>query len=220
MSIRREITNGLPTSADRSLTKALGEFEKMVGEREGLVAALSTVELTEKEEMLLGLLEDPARQGETLLTLCKMAGVPAHALMGLYRSAMTQQTERILFGGLPRVVQGVVDQASSGKVVCPECGNDEELGKGGCERCGGVGWVYQKGSFDHQQLVMDAARMLPKGGGVNVKVNQQVGISAAGGIFDKFVAATDEAAYAIDGEVVKKEDNLGPEGGRDRDSED
>lgn len=217
----KSATDAAPlTTAGKSLTKVLGTFEEMVGGREGLIAALSTIELTEKEEFLLSLMEDPARGTESLFSLCRAAGVPAHSLMGLYRNAMTQQTERILYGGLPQVVEGVVNRARDGKTVCPECGNDEVLGKANCDRCGGVGFIYQLGNFDHQQLVMDAAKMLPKGGGVNVKVDQRVGVNLAGSLFDKFVTATDEAAYAIDGEIVEKEKPSGPESGRNGNSED
>jgi hypothetical protein len=73
-----------------------------------------------------------------------------------------------------------------------------------CSLCAGVGKVFQKSSLPHQELLMEAAGFLKKGGGVNVQVNQQV-VNAPKDFFDGFVRGTDAAAYDVEGEVVKEE---------------
>lgn len=196
------------SQGSKALAKALGVFEEMVGGREGLAAALALIPLNEKEETLLGLLEDPVRVRDSVLALCQEAGVAGHTLMGLYRTAMTQQAEHILYGGLPAVVRGVVEQAVEGRAKCPDCGGDLDLGRAKCKTCNGVGYVWREANLAHQELAMDAAKMLPKSGGVNVQVDQRVGVMSGGGVFDKFVQMTDAAAYAIDGVVGKDTDGI------------
>jgi hypothetical protein len=64
--------------------------------------------------------------------------------------------------------------------------------------------------LDRQKILLEAAGVMKRGGGVNVNVNNQVGVVTPGNFFSGFVKNTDKDAYDIEAEVitVEKDDTL------------
>ena len=74
-----------------------------------------------------------------------------------------------------------------------------------CTLCKGHGEIFMRSDLKRQELIFEAAGLTKTGGGgVNVQVNQGVAIGGQGGFLDRFVTATDESAFDIEGEAVKE----------------
>jgi hypothetical protein len=128
----------------------------------------------------------------------KDAGINAREFMSIFREASVAkaftEANLALSDRLRDVAVDVADKATNHTEPC-ECtlgGKQQPNEK--CQKCQGGGLVYFRGSLPHQQMVFETSGLLKRGGGVNVNVQQQVAVGG-GGIFERFVKATDEAAY-------------------------
>lgn len=177
---------------------AVNELDEAMGGREGLIKHLEHAPGTAKLDILLNVLADPQRTMLKLTEAVKDAGLSAREFMSIFREASVAkaftEANLALSDRLKDVAVDVADKAVNHVEKC-ECtldGAQQPLES--CKKCKGVGLVYYRSSLPHQQMVFETAGLLKKGGGVNVQVNQQVAVGG-GGIFERFVKATDAAAY-------------------------
>ena len=196
---------------------ATSELEEAVGGRVNLLDILSNTARDTKQDILMRLLSDPARSKDSLVTLCASAGVSNTEVLSLFREAAVARSftkaQVTLSERLDAVVADVADKAQNHTEPCG-CLQVQPAGTvadPGCPNCSGTGLRHFRGSFDHAQLVFRAAGMTKEGGGVKVNVNQQVGVALGGGFLDKFVKATDDAAF----DVVEAQEVEPPTGGED-----
>ena len=63
-------------------------FEEAVGGRKNLVDVLATSLRDTKQDILFRMLSDPKRAGDSLITLCRDAGVTSHEVLNMFRSAV------------------------------------------------------------------------------------------------------------------------------------
>jgi len=177
---------------------AVNELDTAMGGREGLIAHLEHAPHSAKVEILLNVLADPGRSMLKLDEAVKDAGMTPREFMSIFREASVTkaftEANLALSDRLRDVAVDVADKATNHTEPC-ECtlggkrGADEK-----CQKCKGEGLVYFRGSLPHQQMVFETSGLIKKGGGIAVNVNQQVAVGG-GGIFERFVKATDEAAY-------------------------
>lgn len=178
---------------------AVNELDQAMGGREGLIKHLEHAPATAKLDILLNVLADPQRTMLKLNEAVKDAGLSAREFMSIFREASVAkaftEANLALSERLKDVAVDVADKAVNHVEKC-ECtlgGQQQPLEN--CQKCKGVGLVYYRSSLPHQQMIFETAGLLKKGGGgVNVQVNQQVAVGG-GGIFERFVKATDAAAY-------------------------
>ena len=184
-------------------------FEEAVGGRKNLVDVLATSLRDTKQDILFRMLSDPKRAGDSLITLCRDAGVTSHEVLNMFRSAVLAkgmvEAQMNMAEKLGEIARDVAEKAHDHVRPCA-CvmtgvnGDPNEV----CTVCGGKGEVYHEGSLDHAKTVFDATGVTQKSGGVNVNVQQNNMTDGGGALLDKFVKATDEAAFdVIDAEPNK-----------------
>lgn len=184
--------------------KALAEFEVAAGGRDDLREVVALAPKSSTQAKILALLADPQRQTDSLATICADAGVHANEMLTLFREGSFARayakSHQILAERLPGVVEEVADQAVPQIIPCKcrlTAGGFTAPADAACSRCKGTGVVHRKSSIQHQQLLLEAAELLKKGTGVNVQVQQNVGVIASEGFFEKLVKATDDPAYDV-----------------------
>lgn len=166
---------------------------------------LSLLPLEPRQEQLLRLLNDDARLKDSLAYLCMEAGVKAPTLMDLYRQGQVRLAETDMFTNVRKVVATVIAQAKAGELICPKCKGSEQFAGANCTRCDGTGRIWHEGSLPHQEMVLQATEILKKGSGLQINMQQNTVIGGGSTLFDRFVRATDGAAYGTEGEVVDAE---------------
>lgn len=185
---------------------ALDRFEKSVGGRENVIDTLSLATLDKKQEHFLRLLCDPHRAKDSLVTIARDAGLLPSHIIELFRNASTAKAFALGMGQLseaiPAIIKDVTDKSVDAKVECPTCFGTKYFPENvQCPRCGGVGEVFRASDLDRQKIALESIGITKKGGGVNVNVNQQVGVVSPNTFFSKYVKSSDEAAYDVDGFV-------------------
>ena len=194
---------------------ALAEFEEAVGGRERLAETIALAPGTARQRKILALLADPARACDSLARICADASVLANEVLLLFREGnfarAYAQAHQVIADRLPAVVEDVAEKAEDQVVPCT-CRLTAEGFTGEvdpkCTICAGKGVRFQKSSLQHQQLLLEAADMLKRGTGVNVQVQQNVGVAVDGGFFERLIRATDDSALdlgVIEGEIIKNE---------------
>jgi hypothetical protein len=181
---------------------ALDTFEDSVGGRQALVEALSLSSLDKKQEHLLHLLSDPAREHDGLATIARDAGINPGQILDLFRNAAFAKAHAISLGklseSLPNIMDDLISKSVDAEVQCPEC-RGEQLGESQtCFTCHGRGTIMRSSDIDRQKVALEVSSLLKKGGGVNVNVNQAVGIVQPGSFFSRYVKDSDAAAYDVD----------------------
>lgn len=186
----------------------LEEVEEEHGGRDALISILAESPLDKKQQHFLDLLCDPKRIKDSVSTIARDAGLsPSQAVTLLRTSAAAKSLARglsKLSNSIPAVVEDLTSKAVDSKIECPECFGSGNGLDGLCMRCSGKGMVMQYSDLDRQKIVLESVGIIKKGtSGVNLQIQQNVGISAGGSFFSKYVKSSDEAAYAIDAEVLK-----------------
>lgn len=181
---------------------AAAEFEEAIGGREQLVEVLSAQSRDTKQDILFRLLSDPGRAGDSLVTICHDAGVSATEVLAMFRDAAVAQSmvkaQSTLADKLDGVARDVAEKASNHVEDC-HCQILSAIGEAdpACPDCGGRGQLYFRGDLKHAEMVFKATGLTKEGGGVNVNVSNQMGLAVGGGFLDKFVQATDDAAFDV-----------------------
>lgn len=177
---------------------AVNELDQAMGGREGLIKHLEYAPHNAKLEILLNVLADPQRTMLSLNEAVKDAGITAREFMSIFREASVAKAftdaNLALSDRLRDVAVDVADKATNHTEPCYCTLGGRRDPNPKCQKCWGEGLVYFRGSLPHQQMVFETSGLLKRGGGVNVNVQQQVAVGG-GGIFERFVKATDEAAY-------------------------
>lgn len=202
-SIDSSMTTAVAVVLPKTNRTALEQFEAAVGGREVLVETLELAQLDKKQEHLLNLLLDPRRQKDTINTIARDAGMKPAGVIELFRSASFAKAHAIAMNhmatALPAVVEDIAAKAVDAKIECPTCFGAKEINNVPCPNCMGKGEVMRFSDIDRQKIILDTAGLTKKDKpGVNVNVNQQVGIVNPGNFFSGFVRNSDEAAYNID----------------------
>lgn len=183
------------------LWKALTALEAAEGGRDAMAEKLllSSTDTTGAHEKLIELLASPDRAGDSLAALCKQAGltVPAlfTALNGGQQLLSAAAAQREMLTRLPAVAADVAEKGIDQVVTCPctmGVGNLTRPPDPRCRRCDGEGSYFREASFDHQEMIFKATKLLPeKGGGVTVTQEQKVLNISGGGLFESFIKAAD-----------------------------
>lgn len=177
---------------------AVNELDQAMGGREELIKHLEHAPHSAKLEILLNVLADPGRSMLRLEEASRDAGLTAREFMSLFREASVAkaftEANLALSDRLREVAVDVADKATNHVEPC-ECTLGGKIpANEKCPKCQGKGEIYFRSSLPHQQMVFETSGLLKRGGGVNVNVSQQVAVGG-GGLFERFVKATDEAAY-------------------------
>ena len=226
---------------------ALGDGDDATGRARLLTALMLTTADDERIDHLLQLAEDPDHRGRSVGELAVAAGWRAGALLKVVRDSVLLLAQigglRIVSDGLPAVVEDVVNRAQRHFVDCGECNatgkvmsrptkEKPESVEVTCPLCLGPGKLIREADPERQQMVLEMAKLLAKGGGAQIAIQQNVGSaaegksggSAVGGLFDRLIAATDAvmgrssavaeadeapAEEAAEGEVVQEADAEG-----------
>lgn len=202
----------------RRVNKKTGRFipghalDLAVGGREQLIERLEHGPHDQKMELLLNMLADPGRAHMSIDTLCKDAGLTGREFMKIFREASIAkaftEANLTLAEKLHSVVTDVADKATNHTEPCPCTLGGLQDANPECRECKGRGLQFYRGDIDHQKMVFESTGLVKKGGGVNVQVNQQVAVGA-GGLFERFVKATDAAAYGqkvVDAEIMHEQE--------------
>lgn len=190
--------------------RALAEFEDAVGGRLALIETIALAPKDIKQQKILGLLADPARQTCSLASILADAGVYANEILILFREGSFAkayaQANQILAERLPEVMEDVAAKATDHFEPCAcTIALDGFTGAADpeCKTCKGIGKVFRRASKDHQEMVLEATDMLRRGTGVSVQVQQNNVVGTNSGFLDKFVKGTDAAALdVIEAETV------------------
>lgn len=184
---------------------ALEQFEASIGGREVLIETLELAQLDKKQEHLLNLLLDPKRKNHTINSIAHDAGMKPAAVIDLFRSASFAKAHAIamykMAAALPSVVDDIASKSIDAKIECPTCFGAKQINGVDCPTCFGKGEVMRYSDLDRQKILLESAGVTKKAGGVQLNVNQQVGIVNPGSFFSGFVKGSDADAYAIDAEV-------------------
>lgn len=187
--------------------------------RERFLACLTlTAHTDDRLDQLLLHLEDPGLAGRSIGELAIALGFRAGELLKIVKDtallyAQTRATT-ILAEGLAAVTQDIVTRAQPHMVLCNDCEGTGSVtpeptkdkpnpAPETCKGCKGRGQVVVSGDLDRQTMVMEMAKMLPKGGGTQIGiVNQQPGGQGSdapalglGALFSQLVAATDKIVH-------------------------
>lgn len=192
---------------------ALEQFEYASGGREALADTLGLATLDKKQQHFLDLLTDPKRSRDNISTIARDSGLTALQVLDLFRSASFARAQAIAMGrmadSIPAVVDDIASKAVDAKIECPTCFGAKKLeGDLTCPQCLGKGQVMRHSDIDRQKIILESTGVVKKGGaGVNVQVNNQVGVVSPGSFFSNYVKASDKAAYDItDAEIVGDSD--------------
>ena len=190
---------------------ALEQIEDAAGGRDAIISSLSLATLDKKQQFFLDLLCDPKRGKDNISTIARDAGLTPLQILDLFRSSAFASAHAIasahLSTALPEIVQDIAAKSVDATVACPTCLGSGYLSGATCLNCDGRGQVFRASDLDRQKLVLEATGVVKKGPGVNVQVNQQVGIMQPGAFFSKWVKNSDEAAYDVSVSEVKSSDD-------------
>lgn len=205
-SSETQVVSVTPIKRERT---ALEQFEAGVGGREVLIETLELAQLDKKQEHLLNLLLDPRRKYDTINSIARDAGMKPAAVIDLFRSASFAKAHALAMAkmaeALPAVVDDIAAKSVDTKIECPTCFGQKQMQGVDCPTCFGRGQIMRFSDLDRQKILLEAAGVTKKGGGVNVNVNQQVAVTNPGSFFSSFVKNSDAEAYAIDADVVEAE---------------
>lgn len=194
---------------------ALTNFEHAIGGREVLIETLSVSSLDKKQEHFLRILSDPNRATDTLAIITRDADMLPSQVIEMFRHASFAKAHAIAMGTLseaiPSIVKDIADKSVDAIVVCPDC-QGQEVPEGACYTCKGRGQILRTSDLDRQKLSLEIGGLLKKGGGVNVQVNQQVGIVSPNTFFSKYVKQSDNTAYEVNVIDAEKVENNGSKG--------
>ena len=204
---------GGPRTAPAPLVAAsLSVIESRVGGRSALVAALAYAPKSADLQYILGLIGDPRRARTPLAELCAAGGVTAGELLEAYKHGELNRAQAL---ATQKIAERLADVAADTmrlsiphEVTCslcrgtgtftPEPSKKQPNPKPGpCLPCDGTGIIVEDGDLEHKKLALDLGKLLPKGGGMSVAVQTNVGVggAASGGTLESLQMATDQLLY-------------------------
>jgi hypothetical protein len=202
----------VPSTLEEQSLKAI---EKMLGGREGLVAALSHAPKSRDLEYLLGLIGDPTNAKVPLGYLCAQGGVTPGELLSAWRSGEILRghviATQLTTAALPAVVGDMLKLSAPYEATCGGCQGTgtvvpEPTKKKPnpepetCPACGGGGRLTYPADLERVKLTLELAQLTTKGGGTSLNLDQrQVHLhgsgGSAGGTLEALMAASDAVLY-------------------------
>lgn len=193
----------------------LARIEADLGGRRHLVGLLTLAPLTDDLRYLLGVLGEPRHDKHSLATLCARANIlPGELIRHLGDAALLRGKTLALQkigNGIAAVAEDVMRRAATYTETCNVCLGTGSLTPaptpaqpnptpGPCETCKGLGALAFYPDLDRQKLAVDMAQLLPKGGGVNIAVQQNnLGGKGGGmGALERMQLLTDKILYGTD----------------------
>jgi hypothetical protein len=192
------------------VSSSLAKIEQAIGGREALVAALAHA--PKDFDYVVGLIGDPSRARTPLATLCAIGGVRAGELVEAYKAGEINRAQALALAKvgerLSDVAEDVMRLSIPHEVSCTAC-----RGKGrytpeptkkvphpeeqDCLACDATGILVAEGDVEHKKLALDLGKMLPKGAGMSINMQQNVAnfSSSAGGTLEALQSATDAILY-------------------------
>lgn len=208
----------------------IAQLEADYGGRRGLVAVLSMAKLSEDLEYFLGQLGDPRNAGVSLAELCArshlLPGQLLHHLLSagqLYAKARTAHQVQL---GLAPVVTDLLRRAAPYEEDCLDCmvegkpqgtvtpeptpaqPNPQPIP---CPTCKGALRLRYLPELARQELVLDLAQVLPKGGGLSIAMQQNNLGGDAGSshrALDAVQKLAEQALYGGDGPAFQEAELL------------
>lgn len=191
---QRNVNRAVP----EAIAAAFAQFEKSVGGRPALIAVLSMAELTPEMEQVLCAIGDPANDRVSLADICNTHGLqPGQVIMAYHRAQMQQVQVLALSavaGQVPAVISEIVRTALPRTEDCTQCKGigtiaaPRKRNRGRkpaplvCPACGGKGKAHHDGIGSQQDRILDLARLVTKGGGVNVAVQANTNVTTPSGV--------------------------------------
>lgn len=168
---------------------AIRRFEEALGGRESLVETLiSSPELTEDQQRIVGILADPRSDATTLGVLCKKAGILPGQLFKLYRDAAIAKAHIEVIhrtaSKIGEVAEDILRRSLPHESPCETCKGigqlTDEPTKGNpnpspypCHACSGRGIQKVDSSLEHQKIALTLVGTLKQGGG-GIQVTNQI----------------------------------------------
>ncbi len=220
MSLRsRPASHAIQQRAPRDfpplVVQQLQELETELGGRQALVGMLTLAPLTKDLRYFLGLLGDPHCREHSLAEICTTANVlPGALLQELAQAAMLVGKVRAaqqVAKGIAAVAEDVIRRGAPYEEACTTCRGTGSItpdpsaaqpnpSPGPCSTCQGGGRLRYEPELERQKLALELAQLLPKGGGVNIAVQQNNQGSSGGGqgTLEKITHLTDQLLYGDD----------------------
>lgn len=170
-----------------TVVEQLAAIEQDLGGRQQVVGLLLLAPLNADLEYLLGLLGDPKYHTQSLAGICAIANVlPGELLKLLGPAALLRgklQAAQKIGQGIAAVAADVMRRAAPFTDACHACRGIGSVTPeptketpnpmpGPCETCQGVGTLQYQPTLDRQKLAIEMAQLLPKGGGMQIAVQQ------------------------------------------------
>jgi len=198
-SVKPATPSALPGRWKKTTLEA---FEEAVGGREQVVEILGSAKLDQRQQFFVELLTDPARERDSISAVARDAGLTVVQAVEVLRSAAHARSTALglvrLATAVPAVADDLAAKSVDAKIECPQCFGAGYVTDGvTCAACNGKGLIFRGSDLDRQKIVLESTGILKKGPGMNVNVNQQVGIMQPGNFFSKYVKASDAAAYDV-----------------------
>lgn len=213
----------------------LADLEQEMGGRNALVGMLVLAPLTPDLKYVLGMLGDPEHQGLSLAAICAKGGIlPGDLLKHLASAALLRgkvRASQAIAKGIGAVAEDVMRRAAPYEDACHGCRGvgtiTPEPGPAVpnpspemCETCLGTGRLMYQPDLERQKIAIEMAQLLPKGGGLNIAMQQNVASGGMGGnqqgLTERLQAMTDKFLYGtpggpVDGEEVPDAPDVGSE---------
>lgn len=198
----------------------LAQMEKELGGRAALVGLLTLAPLTADLRYLLGVLGDPASEGQSLAELCALANVLPSDLCTQLTAAARRvgqvHAAQVVAAGTRAVVEDIMRRAAPYEDSCTGCQGvgsrtaeptaaQPNPSPEPCPTCRGIGRLLFTPDLERQKLAVELAQLLPKGGGLNIALQQNNGPApSSGGMglgpLEKMDALLDQLLYERQGE--------------------
>lgn len=223
-----------------AVAEQLAQLEQDLGGRTQLISLLTLAPLNDDLRYVLGLLGDPRHERLSLAAICAKGNIlPSELLKHLGAAALLRGKTLALqhIGhGIAAVAKDVVERAAPYRVACKTCMVDgvstgrlvddptpEQPNPAPypCTTCQGALFVVMLPDLDRQKLAIELAGMVQKGGGLNIALQQNLGVGAGGGsgsaglgALESLQQATDQLLYGeaptVEAEVVPEEGSSPP----------
>lgn len=191
----------------------LAQIEAQLGGRDQVVGLLTLAPLTGDLRYLLGMLGDPKHQSKSLAEVCAISNVlPGKLLEHLVGAALLRGKVRAsqkIGDGIAAVAEDVMRRAAPYEDACSDCRGIGSItpdpsaaqpnpSPGPCETCAGTGKLRYLPELDRQKLAIEMAQLLPKGGGIQIAMQQNAGGASSGGgggMLERLQQVTDQILY-------------------------
>ncbi len=193
------------------VTSSLAKIEQAIGGREALVAALAHA--PKDFDYVVGLIGNPQRAHSSLADLCAMGGIRAGELIEAYKAGEINRAQALALSKvgerLAEVAEDVMRLSIPHEITCSACYGEGQVTPQPtkkvpdpqpetCGVCRGTGILVKEGDVEHKKLALDLGKLLPKGAGMSISMQQNVANftgSSAGGALEQMQAATDAILY-------------------------